>query len=541
MRKFALVMLGGAFLAVLVSACGGSSSSGGTASIATETKTSAACGGEPVLGGNLIYARQVETVYLNPSEIKNGNGDIFADEMLYTGLVRLDPEGGTKIVPALAESWEVSPDGKTYTFKLRSGLKFSDGSPITAEDVVFSLERFGNPEVNTVFATFTAGWKNAEIVNKRTVRANLTEPIAAFLYNIAIVPGFVVPKAPLEKEGEAFWKHPIGSGPFRLKEFVNGSHITLEKNPYFWEKERPYLDSVRFNFATESNSRVLALKSGEAQMADGIPYTQIESLEGEPDLTVQKVEVPAWLGFSLNHKQPEFDDLNVRKAMQYAIDRELINEQILHGVGSIPNSIMPAGLKFNAPDTAVKPYEYDVEKAKEYMEKSKFPEGFSTTLSYPAGFEYFKQLTLLLQQELGEIGIQVKLVEEDAATVVSRFTNGEYDMTFPYPQLSADVPVPDEFASFYGEAGNGTHGFYSWWEDSKISAMVKKFTRNTNEKERAEEWPVLQQEFLNQTPVVNVINTPFINAHQNAVCGTAVNALGVDHLEWTWLASGSEG
>src|SRR5215475_2322520 len=138
MRKLLLIGAMGALLAVLVSACGGSSGGGGTISVAKEgeggTKAAnAACEEEPVAGGTLVYSRQLETVTLNPREIKNGNGDIFAQEMVFSPLVRNDPNGADKVVPALAESWDVSKDGMTYTFHLRPGLKYSDGSPLTAE------------------------------------------------------------------------------------------------------------------------------------------------------------------------------------------------------------------------------------------------------------------------------------------------------------------------------------------------------------------------------------------------------------------------
>src|ERR1700754_1883492 len=225
MRKLLLIGAMGALLALLVSACGGSSGGGGSISVAKEGEggaksVNAACEEEPVAGGSLVYSRQLETVTLNPREIKNGNGDIFADEMLYNGIVRNDPSGADKVVPGLAESWDISKDGLTYTFHLQKGLKYSDGSPLTAEDIAWNLEQFRNPKINTVLAAIAVGMESAKATNEETVVVKLEHPVAAFLYNLAIYPAFIVDKEKLEQEGPAFWKNPVGTGPFKLKEFA---------------------------------------------------------------------------------------------------------------------------------------------------------------------------------------------------------------------------------------------------------------------------------------------------------------------------------
>jgi peptide/nickel transport system substrate-binding protein len=155
MRRTRTAVLGVAALAA-VAACGGGGSGGsggGTADLGKGGATSAACQGTPKTGGSVVYARQNETQGLDPLNATNGNGDIFADELVYNGLVRADPNGSDELQPALASSWTVSPDGKTYVFTLRQGVKFSNGQPLTAEDVKFSLDRFGDPKTNQLLAT----------------------------------------------------------------------------------------------------------------------------------------------------------------------------------------------------------------------------------------------------------------------------------------------------------------------------------------------------------------------------------------------------
>jgi peptide/nickel transport system substrate-binding protein len=523
-----------------LSACGGSSSSNvSTADLnkaSGSTQVAADCQGTPVKGGDLVYERQAETQSLDPITLRNGNGDIFATELIYTPLVRSDPTGKTDdLVPGVADKWEASKDGKTYTFHIRDGIKFSNGDPVTAADVKFTLDRFGDPKVNQVMSVVAGGYDTTKVVDDQTVEVKLKEPVASFLYNISIFPAFIVPKKLVEKEGAAFFKHPVGTGPYMVKEFVRGSHITFERNPNYWETGKPYLDTVRFNFAADSNTRMLAVKNGQSQIADGVPFSQINSLGSDTSLKLQTAKVPLFLGMWMNHQRKPLADKNVRQAMQYALNREEINKGIFRGVGIIPNSPLPA-LKYDASLTDLPPYKYDVAKAKELMKASKYPDGFSTTLQYPAGYDYYKQLGLLLQQQYAAIGIKVKLIEEDGAEGTDRFNKSDYDLTFPYAQFTSDVVVPDEYATFLANSPD-IDDFFTHWTDTNIRSMVKKFTTTPDEAERATLWPQIQKALQEETPVINVMNVPYVSVHGTKVCGTSINALGADHLEDTWVSA----
>jgi peptide/nickel transport system substrate-binding protein len=189
----------------------------------------------------------------------------------------------------------------------------------------------------------------------------------------------------------------------------------------------------------------------------------------------------------------------------------------------------------DAPDSTVKPYPYDVAKAKAAMKASKFPNGFSTTLQYPAGTDFYKQLALALQQEFGAIGIKVKLVEHDTATVTNSWFTRKFDLIFPFASFTSDLTVPDEYADFLANPDNGFHGFETSWSDPAIQKSVLKFETTTDEGEREQQWAQIQQALMDQTPVIAVLHTPFINAHLSNVCGTDLDGLGSDHLENTWL------
>jgi peptide/nickel transport system substrate-binding protein len=430
--------------------------------------------------------------------------------------------------------WTISKDGKTYLFHLRPGVKFSNGQKTTAEDVAWTLNRFGNPKINAIMAAVAGGFGHASVVNASTVKVQLTRPVSAFLYNISIWPAFILPKNLVQKQKANFYKHPVGTGPFMVKSFVKGSHITMARNPYYWEKGKPYLDNLRFNFVSDSNTRILSLRSGDSQAIDVVPFSQVKSLKSNNDVVVQTATVPLFLGLWLNHLRPQFKDINVRKALQYAIDRKLINDQIFGGVAEIPNSVL-MGFAMDAPDSVVKPYPYDVDKAKAFMKRSKYPNGFSTTLLYPSGTDFYRQLGLALQQEFGAIGIKVKLREQDTPTVTNAWFTRKYDMVFPFASFTSDLTVPDEYADFIANWNNGFHGFESSWRSPAIQKMVLRFQTTKSEASRKQQWAGIQQALMNQTPVIAVLHLPFINAHRANVCGTDLDGLGSDHLENTWF------
>jgi peptide/nickel transport system substrate-binding protein len=363
----------------------------------------------------------------------------------------------------------------------------------------------------------------------------LSAPTPGILYNMSIFDAFIVPKALVTMEGAAFWNNPVGTGPFKLSKWVRGSSITFVRNPYYWQAGLPYLNRVTYQYASNDNSRLLNVKSGEAQMADGIPFSQVKTVKSNSSLTLQAVKVPYWVGLWLNFKRKPFQNLDVRKAMEYAINRPLINKSIFAGLGTIPNSVLPQ-LNYDAPNSVVKPYTYDLKLAKQYMAKSDYPKGFSVTLQYPSGYAEYTNLVLILQAEWASIGIKVNLVSEAEATETALYMKGQYDMTFPYAEFTSDVTVPEEYATFVTTYGGGNYSFFSYWNDPTIAKMVTTFDHTASLTSQKSQWRKIQAAMQNQTPFINVMDLPFLNAHRDNVCGTLVNPLGADSLQYTWLA-----
>ena len=187
----------------------------------------------------LVVGHNYEVDNLNPLSPSN-NGEILVQAEIYAGLTRPAPSGAAKIAPGLVDRWKESKNRKSWTLHIRPTAKFSNGQPVSATDVKFSLDRFIDPKKNVIFPSLVTDFKSVDVVNPSTVRVNLKKPVSPFLHYISMFPAFIVPKALVEKDEKAFYKAPVSAGPYRIKEFVRGSHITLERNPYYWEKGLPH-------------------------------------------------------------------------------------------------------------------------------------------------------------------------------------------------------------------------------------------------------------------------------------------------------------
>jgi peptide/nickel transport system substrate-binding protein len=519
----------------------GATNAKGTSTQKVAPKTPAvsgnACSGTPVSGGSLVYARGTETLTLNPLDQLNGNGDIFADNLIYQGLLGFNPKGKNQVIPDIAQSWTESSNGLDYTFHLRPGVKFSNGTPVTAQDVAWSLNQFGNPKVNIIMSALATGYGNAIVINSSTVEVKLLHPVAAFLDDIATFPAFILPEKLVQSEGATnFFKKPVGSGPFEVQSFVNGSHLTFVKNPYYWDKPLPYLSKVTFNFATDSNSRLLDLQSGQAQIADLIEPSQFSTVKANKNLVLVTHKWPNDIGLYPNESFKPFSNADVRLAISDAIDRKTIINEIFHGIGTVPNSFIPA-LQYDGTSSQIPPFQYNVTEAKKLMKEAGYSKGFNVTLQYPTGFDYFGQLTLLLKQELAVIGINVTLEPLATATMTNNWLQKRFQLTFAASNESSDVPVPDEFATFWADPGkDGLDGFFTGWRDPTIWTALQKFEAAVTPAARAAQWPVVQAAFDKQMPDVNLVDYPIINAYAKNVCGGDVNIMGVDELQDTWLA-----
>ncbi|UUP18665.1 ABC transporter substrate-binding protein [Nitratireductor thuwali] len=380
---------------------------------------------------------------------------------LFDGLMDYEP-GTTELRPELAESYEISEDGTVFTFKLRQGVKFHNGRELTAEDVKYSIERTVNPKTQSPGAGFFGSIKgfeeasagNAEglsgvtVVDPYTIRFELSRPDATFLHVLALNFAHVVPKEEVEKHGADFGKHPVGSGAFRLAEWTLGQRLVFERFQDYWNEGLPKLDQIVFEVGQEPVVALLRLQNGEVDVpGDGIPPAKFIEVMNDPkfkDLIIQGGQLHT--GYvTMNVKIPPFDRIEVRKAVNMAINKDRIL-RIINGRAVVANQPLPPTMPGYAED--YQGYPYDPEGAKALLAEAGLGDGFETEL-FVMNTDPQPRIAQAIQQDLKAIGIEASIKSLAQANVIA--AGGEEDQA---PMIwsggmawIADFPDP---SNFYG-------------------------------------------------------------------------------------------
>ncbi len=315
-------------------------------------------------GKTLTFAQSVAVTDLGPAygAFLNYPAGYEVAFVLYDRLVTFDPE--LNIVPQLATSWETSEDGRTWTFHLREGVTFHDGTPFNADAVKFNVERMLDPERNTTNRPIWSPISGANVVDDLTVQITTTEPYAMLLNTLAHGSGAMVSPTAIEKNGdESMTTNPVGAGPYMLESFNPGQEVVLKAYDGYWGG-KPALDRIVFQYVPEASTRVSALRSGKVDVIDSVSPQLAQSLESDPNVTVLSKPGLRPMGFAIMMNHPPLDDPAVRQALNYATPREAIADKIFRGYAQ--NSDSP--LAFNTfGHKSIGGYEYDPEKAKSML------------------------------------------------------------------------------------------------------------------------------------------------------------------------------
>src|SRR5262245_36922476 len=319
--------------------------------------------------GTLVVGLVAEPVNLDPAQVTDLNSTRVGRRIVET-LVTY-PEESTQVVPGLAESWTIARDGLTYTFKLRKGIKFHDGTPFDAEAVKFSIERQINPEhpFNKLGKYPFAGYffgnvKAVEVVAEDTVQFVLKEPRASFLAVLTAGAASIVSPTAVRKHGADYALTPVGTGPFKFVQWDRGQRVVLEKNPAYW-KFPVKLDRVVYRPIVEDQARLTELLTGSLDLIVGVPPDFVGQLETGGKVSVlRQVGAHVWY-LGINNQKKPFDDKRVRQAMNYAVNKEAIVRDVLKGTGAM--SVGPVLPKTWGAEGALKPYPYDPERAKKLL------------------------------------------------------------------------------------------------------------------------------------------------------------------------------
>jgi peptide/nickel transport system substrate-binding protein len=524
-RKQALLRFGagGALLTLpgLLAACGGG---GGGEGEGTGTSQ-----GAVKKGGRFSMARNEEPLSLDPI-VPSDNGSIWVIYQMFDQLTTVN-EDSSGVAPSIAESWEISPDGTVYTFAIRQGVNFHDGSPMTMDDVVFSLERVFDPE-GSGYSFLFGVVEGVEAVDATHVQITLKEPFTPLLDNLNVFPASIVPKAAVEADAEGFAQNPIGTGPFKLQEFAKGRHVHLVKHDGYWKPDRPHLDEVFIPYVTDDNTRILRVQGGEVDAAVTIPYAQIDQLDAQDDIDVQIEELFRFDGMWLNHAEAPLDDVKVRQALNYATDKEAMLESIFFDKVEIANNMMPK-MKYWRDD--VPAYEYDPERAKSLMAESKAADGFTLPIVTPTGDVIVQQIAQILKESYAEIGVNVQITNLDIGTAYTNFSSFNYTAGANW-YITSDVPAPDELAAiqFDFSAASGTKSFFTNYDNPRATELVNEAGRS-DDAAREQLFGELQQLVMDDAVLVALFFTPARTALRSHVQDFKTVKTAWWRLEDVWL------
>jgi len=455
---------------------------------------------------------------------------------IFDGLMDYKP-GTTELEPDLAESYTVSDDGKTYTFKLRDGVKFHNGRVMTSADVKYSFDRAVSPATQSPgggYFNMIAGYDDVvggkaaslsgiETPDDKTVIFNLVRPDATFLHLMAINFGYIVPKEAVEAAGADWGKKPVGTGAFKFVEWVPGQNIKLERNKDYYRAGVPYLDNVTFEFGQDPTVAVLRLKKGEIDIVgDGIPPAQFAEIMADPaskDLIAEGNQLHT--GYvTMNVTQAPFDNVKVRQAVNMAINKERIVRLINNRAVPASQALPPAMPGYNADN---KGYPYDPEAAKKLLAEAGATE-ISTEL-YAMNVDPNPRIAQAIQQDLAAVGIKADIKSLAQAEVIAAGGAGKAPMIWSGGMAwIADFPDPANF--YYGILGcaGAVDGGWNWSRycnkalderAAKADAMVK----GDQAAARIGEWKAIFDDVLKDAPWAPIFNEKRFTYHSERLGG----------------------
>jgi peptide/nickel transport system substrate-binding protein len=481
----------------------------------------------PKRGGSITIARIEDSLSFDKTNVFQ-NESIWIAEQIMEPLYLAANDGKT-LRPWLGTSYTMAKNGKTYTFKLRPGVKFSNGKTMTSADVKFSIDDARAQKKG--WGYLDAAIKNITTPNPSTVVFHLKYRWAPFLADIGLFANGIVPNKFGGESRTAFYKHPVGTGPFMWDKRVVGQSVTLKRNPYYWQKGKPYLDSVKWTFVSDDNSRELQLRGGQIQVDEFPPYNAITKLQNTSGVTMSLFPSTRTDYLVMNESYPPLADVHVRRAISYAIDRKAIIKSVLFDHGKAANSFLPPQVPFYDPHSPG--LQYNLTKAKAELAKSKFANGFKVELLIGAGAQVENSTGQILQAALKQLGIDVTFKTQDTSTEFQSVQSRKYQLAFQY--WTMDIADPDELVTFAVDPAGGAQQFFTGYKNPAVIKLSHQAQREPSQSKRRALYAKIQRIAANDAFMGFLYYTPYRWAYSSKLHGFFVQPLGNYHLEDAWL------
>ncbi len=443
-------------------------------------------------GGTLTIGVDQEVVGLDPN-IVTAFSSFRRIDLLYNRLVKYD--SNLNIVPDLAASWKIL-DNLTYIFYLRKGVKFHNGRELTAEDVKYTLERILDPKTASPGRSFIEPISSIEIIDKYTVKIKLSTPLASLLSGLASNNCAIVPKEEVEKYGN-LQRNVVGTGPFKLAEWVPDNYMRLVRNPDYFEKGLPYLNEVIYRVIPEQTSLLAGLKAGTLDMATINDGSVILQAKKDPSLIVIQKPGINVRTFGFNTTRKPFNDIRVRQAIALAIDREEIVATAEFGM-AMPTSPIPASVKKWAKSYKLLPFSRpNIKKAKDLLVEAGYPDGFSFKIVCSPTYEGGIAVAQVIQNQLKKIGLKPELEVLEWGMYIDRWRKRDFDSMV---ELRGGDPDPDRFLYRILHSKGAVNNFL--FKDEEVDKLLEEGRKLTKYEERKPIYDKLQYLISEKAPVI---------------------------------------
>jgi len=490
----------------------------------------------------LVIAIGADQTGLDPQTVEN-NESGFVMSTIFDSIVNYKP-GSSDVGPGLAESWTISPDGKVYTFHIRHGVTFHDGTPMNARTVAQDVDRAINPsnpcyvlarkDVDT-YDDFTFGTAKdgtvakMDVLDDYTLRFTLPQPNAPFITSLAMIwQGIMSPAATKQYNCDA-GQHPVGTGPFKFVEAVRNDHITLDANPAYWGG-KPKVDRIIFQIVPESATRMLQLERNQAQILADVPPSDYSRVTGNKDLKLYTAPGLTILGVAMSNDLGPFKDVRVRQAMNYAVDKDAINKGLYGGATTASQGMPPVLWGYNK---SVEPYPYDVAKAKQLLTEAGFASGFSTEMivyANPRGYNPIggAKLGEAVQGYLAKVGVNVKITQYEWGAYLDHYRHTPWE-GFAISGWSGDNGDPDNFLGDLFEwddvAGHQRTNDNSRHHDVAYDKLLVQGRQVTDQAKRADLYMQANKLLHDDAPWIFINHTNQVRATRANVTGFQLNPL----------------
>ena len=494
MRKGAVIGMSTGLMSAILAACGGANKSG-----TSSASSSGSASGTPVKGGTLKLATQAPAAAVNPLTVSDAGGLCM---LAQTGeFLAFDNNMALQLQPMLATSWKPSNNGSVWTFTLRPNVKFHNGQPLTADDVVYTFQQLSDPKnASNALSTFTGVLTPSGVqkVNDTTVAFHLEAPNGSFPYIISSdnYNAIIVPKGTDFSKWQSSF---IGTGPFKLKSYSQNQSATFVANPAYWGGA-PHLDSTEFTFYSAQQPQILALQGGQVDVIVQFVPQGASSILNNSSYNIIKLKSSNHRQLSMRNDKAPFTDPRVRQAIAYSLNRPAMVQALLAGDGEVGND-SPFAPKFPSTDTSVPQRAQNISKAKQLLSAAGHPNGFSTEL-FTEQYEEIPSMATVIQQAAKAIGVNITLKVETQSNYYGKSTFGQSDWLDGVMSLVdyGDRGVPNVFL----ESALTSNGPWNAarFKNSQYDSLVKQYVAAVDLQTQKSLAGKIQTLLLNETPIV---------------------------------------